>query len=127
MVELREMLVVVREILVVGETLLRETVTETLMMKVTRYVFNDSNDDSVTEAITQAGADAQREHQEMEVEVVAGQCMAEAKNILSCELSVGSSTESAKDSRRERHVSYQFHTFGCCIQSETLHFSLLEL
>ena len=41
----------------------------------------------------------------MEAEAVAGQYMVEVMKIPSSELSVGSSTESAKDSRRERHVS----------------------
>ena len=68
-------------------------------------MFDEPNDDGVTEAIAKAEAEAQREHQEMEAEVVAGQYMAEAMNIPSSELSVGSSTESAKDLRRERHVS----------------------
>ena len=93
-----------------------------------RDVFNDPNDDGITEAIAKAEAEAQREHQEEKAEAVAGQYMAEAMNIPSSELSVGSSTESAKDARRERNVSKQFYTFGCCIQSETFWpcFSLLE-
>ena len=80
-----------------------------------RDVFDDPNDDGITEAIAEAEAEAQREHQEEEAEAVAGQYMAEAMNIPLSELSVGSSTESAKDARRERHVSKQFYTFGCCI------------
>ena len=73
-----------------------------------RDVFDDPNDDGITEAIAEAEAEAQRECQEEEAEAVAGQYMAEAMNIPLSDLSVGSSTESAKDARRERHVSKKF-------------------
>ena len=59
----------------------------------------------MAEAITEAEADAQREHEQMEAQAVEDQYMAEAGNIPSSELSVGSSTESAKELRRDRHLS----------------------
>ena len=70
-----------------------------------RDVFDDPNDDGVVEAIAEAEADAQREHEQMEAQAVEDQYMAEAMNIPSSELSVGSLIESAKELRRDGHVS----------------------
>ena len=59
----------------------------------------------MAEAIAEAKADVQRGSEQMEAQAVEDQYMAEEKNIPTSELSVGSSTESAKDLRRDRHVS----------------------
>ena len=72
-----------------------------------RDVFDNPNDDGVTQAKI---LPKQRQKDKESVKrwkqgVVAGQYMAEAMNIPSSELLVGSWTESAKDFRRERHVS----------------------
>ena len=59
----------------------------------------------MAKAITEVEAYAQREHEQMEAQAVEDQYMAEVMNIPSSELSVGSLTESAKESRMDRHVS----------------------
>ena len=84
-----------------------------------RDVFDDPNDDGIAKAIAEAEEEAQGERRDQDAQAVADQYMAEAMNIPSSELSVGSLTESAKNVRRGRHVSKKLYTFCCCIQSET--------